>query len=268
MKIGFIGCGRAGASFAKTVGEKYPVVLFSEEKGDCIEAAKSIKDACVAETSEELVEASDMIFVTVPDGSIKKVWDEISCYAKEKTVCHMSGALSSEEAFPESVKSASVHPMMAIPDKNTDLKKAFFTIEGNAKSEIEKLLKGLGISFVSIDMNKKKLYHASCVMASNNVIALIKTAADMLGECGMEKESALKALEGLVLKNVCNVFKMGFEGALTGPVDRNDIKTVQKHLEVLGDEKELYILLARKLVEIAKNKNKASDYREMEDILK
>ena len=56
---------------------------------------------------------------------------------------------------------------------------------------------------------------------------------------------------------------------LTGPIERNDITTVLKHLKTLsGNSKEIYKAVSRQVLDVAKNKNKDRDYSEMEDILK
>ena len=57
--------------------------------------------------------------------------------------------------------------------------------------------------------------------------------------------------------------------ALTGPVERNDIETVKKHLAVLeGNSHTVYRTVSREVLNIAKMKNKDRDYSKMEDVLK
>ena len=62
--------------------------------------------------------------------------------------------------------------------------------------------------------------------------------------------------------------KKGTIEALTGPVLRGDDNTVLKHLNVLSDEdKLLYMLLSRKILKVAKAKNKDFDYTKIEKII-
>ena len=58
--------------------------------------------------------------------------------------------------------------------------------------------------------------------------------------------------------------------SLTGPVDRGDDKTVQKHLDVLRteEEKQMYKSVSVKLVEMAKRRHPETDYKNIEQILK
>jgi predicted short-subunit dehydrogenase-like oxidoreductase (DUF2520 family) len=55
---------------------------------------------------------------------------------------------------------------------------------------------------------------------------------------------------------------------LTGPVERKDIRTVQAHLTAFdGRTKQVYRLVSQKLVEIAKDKHKETDYQKLADLL-
>lgn len=59
----------------------------------------------------------------------------------------------------------------------------------------------------------------------------------------------------------------GMIQALTGPIERNDVETVAKHLEVLqGERRELYCLLAKRLIKVAHLKNPHRDYNGIKNI--
>ena len=71
--------------------------------------------------------------------------------------------------------------------------------------------------------------------------------------------------------NVANLATFDIKDALTGPVERNDVVTIKKHLnafnqENLNQEKEIYKLLSQKLIEIAQSKNSLKDYSEMKEV--
>ena len=58
--------------------------------------------------------------------------------------------------------------------------------------------------------------------------------------------------------------------ALTGPIERGDAGTVQKHLACFPsrEERELYRVVSRKLVETAEQKHPETDYTALETLLK
>ncbi len=153
----------------------------------------------------------------------------------------------------------SIHPLFAIHSKyNSHKQIENFTIEG-AKERmyiIRSLIGQLGNNYAVIDSDKKELYHA--VTASNHVLAL-SSAQNYLVECGMTKAQAETALSPLFIGNAENAVECGVVNALTGPVERGDLTTIKKHiscLEGLNDEdKQLYLLLALKLCDLAEKKN-------------
>ena len=77
------------------------------------------------------------------------------------------------------------------------------------------------------------------------------------------------ALEQLFIGNAKNVVDSGTVGALTGPVERADDGTVYKHLSQLNDnDREIYRLLSKELIDIAREKNPERSYDALENILK
>ena len=75
------------------------------------------------ETIEDLVAASDTLFITTTDGEIANVWDRIRQMSIEnKIICHFSGSLSSDQfqgIGDTKAHGVSIHPMLAFSDKYT-----------------------------------------------------------------------------------------------------------------------------------------------------
>ena len=72
--------------------------------------------------------------------------------------------------------------------------------------------------------------------------------------------------------NIENVLEAGCDGALTGPIERNDIETVKKHIACMqnddSDDVSLYKMLGTKLANIAEKKNPDKDYTQMMELLR
>ena len=80
-------------------------------------------------------------------------------------------------------------------------------------------------------------------------------------------------LEPLVKNSVNTVFSQGCQEALTGPIERADEETVEKHLSALKNAANplwdsAYRSVGALVTELAKEKNPATDYREIEHLLK
>ena len=279
MKIGFIGAGKAGFSLGKYFSANGMDIsgYFSRSESSSREAA-AFTGSEFFNDADELVAASDVIFLTVPDSAVK---DTFLSLQKEslfgRQLCHCSGAMSAKEAFPGiagcGAAGTSVHPLFPISSRTEsyrELKNAFFCIEGDKAEEWKEILSGLGNPVRIIDSSIKSRYHAACSAASNLVCGLIEESLELLIQCGFSAEEALSALEPLAMSNIKRIFSVGPSAALTGPVERNDAATVRKHISCIDGSinKELYISVSRKLTEMAEKRHPQSDYTEMKDILR
>jgi len=178
-----------------------------------------------------------------------------------------------ETAGPARAAFGSIHPLVAVFDRENAYKRlagAYFTLEGDEAFSgfAGELLSKLGNPFRTIDAAQKTLYHAASVMVSNLVCALAWEGMEMFKACGFDAGFAESAWKSLFLGNAENIDALGPVSALTGPVERGDAATVARHLDALpGDAREIYRLLSRELVKIAKQKNPGRDYAVLELLL-
>ncbi len=276
MKIGFIGAGKVGFSLGRYFTERNVCVsgYYSRNLNSSKEAAAFTKTKYY-EQLEEIIEESDTLFLTVPDGSIREVYSEIiQSDIEGKCLVHCSGAMSSmifSGIGQKGARGCSVHPICAVSDKLTgyqDLSKAYFTIEGKDVADVEELIRSCGNVVEAISAEDKVKYHAAAVYASNLVAGLYDLAAGLLKDCGLSESFAGHALQPLFMGNAENIAAVGAVRALTGPVERADITTIEKHLVALeGEEREIYRLLSRRLVDVAKQKNPDRDYCKLSMLL-
>ena len=79
----------------------------------------------------------------------------------------------------------------------------------------------------------------------------------LLAECGFSDEDSLALLRPLIQNNVAQMLHSGTVDALTGPVERGDTETVQKHLDTLrgGSAEAVYRDLGNVLVDLAKRRH-------------
>lgn len=278
MNIGIIGAGRVGFSIGRFLSDRniHIVGYYDSDYDNAVSAAKFTKTDCFSDI-EQLVNLSDTLFITTPDSIISQVWDCIKeMSVSNKIICHFSGSLSSDVfsgADKLGTKVCSVHPMLAFNDKYSSYKNldnAFFTVEGNeaAVLAVENLLCPLGAEVCRIKSDSKPLYHTAASVLSNSVIALLDLGYSLLQQCGFSREEAINATSRLVTGNINSVLNNDCISALTGPIERADGQTVEKHLQSLsGNDKLIYTALAKRLVNLAKIKNKDKDYGEIEKLL-
>lgn len=280
MNIGIIGAGKVGVSVGRYLKDNNIQIagFYDIDCDNAAFAAQFTNTDCFSDL-EKLVIMSDTLFITTPDNVIGSVWDCIiknNMSVQNKIVCHFSGALSSD-VFTDSQSTGasvcSIHPMLAFSDKLTSYRipaNTFFAVEGDetAVSSMKSLFETLGNTVCRIDKSKKSLYHTAASMLSNELVALLDMGYSLLEQCGFSRDEAVNATQNLVLGNVNSVLENGCVNALTGPVERNDLQTVKKHVDSLqGEDRQIYILLAKRLVKLAKARNKDRDYGEMSEFL-
>lgn len=268
MKIGFIGAGKVCFTMSYYLNSKYNNVLgiYSKDINDAKEAAKFSISEYYSNLSD-LLDLCDTLFLTVNDDSISDIVKElIQLNVKNKILIHTSGSLNSDifSSLLDTNYCYSLHPIYAFNDKYNSIngfEKCRFSLEGNETyiNEIKELFKN---RVVLINKDDKTKYHAACVMLSNFICGITYKAEELLNSIGI---SNLEIFKPLIMNNIENILNYGSINALTGPIVRNDINTISKHLDNL-DDKELYITLSNVLIEMSKKKTN-NDYEKMSNIL-
>lgn len=282
--IGFIGAGKVGCSMGKYLLEHGFSIsgYYSRTLKSALAAAQFTDSVCYS-SLEELIKASDTLFIATGDDEIRSIWDRIAISANpeyqsllhSKIICHFSGSLSSDVfcSQGDKIHPASVHPMLAFADRFhswKSLSDAFFTLEGDETALIyfSQMFKKTGNNISIISADKKPLYHAAASMISNHVTALLDIGLSLFMDCGFSKENAYRACAPLILGNMENVLSGDTVSALTGPIERNDITTIRKHLESLDEEAvKIYRLLGKRLVQLAKEKHPKEDFSVIKNLL-
>ncbi len=278
MKIGFIGAGKVGFSLGKYLSLCGQTVTgYYSRNFESAKLAAAFTHSFVFSDLKTLLNASDTLFLTVPDGEIGNVWDDIKKLSiQTKKICHCSGCLSSSVFDGIEALGAfgySVHPLYAISSQTESYKElqgAVFTLEGSSfyLNEIKAMLEKAGNTVQIISPQSKSLYHAAAVCASNQMLALAKISQDLLQRCGFSEKLSRHALHPLMQGNLKKLCESSLEEALTGPIERGDVHTVSQHFEFLTEEEcTLYLILSKQLLEIARKKHPNRSYKEMEALL-
>lgn len=282
VKTGLIGAGRVGCSLGKYLAEKGKTVtgFYSKSFESATEAAEFTSTDSLSVMAfhdmEELVALSDTLIITTPDDEIGKVWDRMKEMSIDgRIICHVSGSLSSDVFTGIDKKQAygaSIHPLLAFRDKYSSyeqLHNGFFTLEGDdtALRSMETLLQELGNPYRVIERKAKAAYHCAASILSNDVLALLEVGYGLLQECGFTEKEARESTASLIRGNVENVLENGTLSSMTGPIVRGDVSTVEKHLQVLkGEEREIYLLLGKRLLRMAAINNPQKNYGKMEKL--
>ncbi|TFW32703.1 Rossmann-like and DUF2520 domain-containing protein [Massilia horti] len=184
----------------------------------------------------------------------------------QAVVFHCSGAKAASElqaAERKGARTASVHPVRSFADP--DAVAAAFGgtwcgIEGepDALALLTRAFEAIGARLVPIDAPAKTVYHAASVFASNYLVTVLDAALRAYQAAGVPEQVARELARPLASETLANVFRLGPEAALSGPVARGDMATVARQQAALAswDEPtaELYQALVAATSDLARRK--------------
>jgi len=268
-----VGAGVVGTALAaRMVRAGIPVAGLHGRQADQSDAA-SASSGVLTSTGEipEILSRSDVVIISVRDARIREVVDRLvreKRLRKDQVLLHTSGANASGDilgaARGEVRALGTLHPLVSFADPRLaaeGLRTVAFGIEGDpvARRLAGTLVRLLGAHAVVLASRDLPLYHAGAVFVSNFVVALADLGRSLLVEAGVPAADALPALIPLMTSVVQNLAEVGLPGALTGPVERGDVASVERHLEVLRQRAphvvDLYRVLGRDVLRIALDKS-------------
>jgi predicted short-subunit dehydrogenase-like oxidoreductase (DUF2520 family) len=267
--LALIGPGRAGTTLALALTDHgYRVVGVAGRAPDsaATRSAALALDA-PARLASEVGRGAEIVVVATPDHAIASAARAAAPSIESGTlVFHLAGSCNLDvfdamlEALPNgvdatTVRVASLHPLQTFPSTSEGIERLYGSWAAVAGDpEIVTIATMLGLRAFEVAANDRSRYHAAAVVASNHVIALLGQVARLAASANVPFE----AFRPLVLTSVENAFGLGPARALTGPVARGDLKTVQEHLQALDpSERDAYRALAREASKLAERRDDA-----------
>ncbi len=227
-KINIIGPGRLGKAFQAAFSDAgYEVFLFGKDYGEH--------------------DFEGVTLITVSDGEILNVSKKLASSELSfpgKIIAHCSGAFSSEilnDLAERGALTVCFHPLMAVSPDTQSFEGIFFDLEGQEKAVdyFGSLAEEIGAKSIKLGPEEKELLHISAVMASNYTVTLADLALRISVSNKIPERALLDALLPLMNSSIKNLTRLNPAEALTGPIARGDVQTVQKHLKLLQNKPEL-----------------------------
>jgi predicted short-subunit dehydrogenase-like oxidoreductase (DUF2520 family) len=244
-QFAILGVGKVGSAMGyllKNAG--YRIVAIADKSKHKAKQGSKYTGAEICEDAVDAASRAENIFITTPDDAIFSVCEKISregSVKKGDKVIHVSGAggldlLDSARRMGAYV--ASIHPLQTF----ADIESAIQSIPGStfgitADDEIRdwsvQIVKNIGGIPFFVSEAEKPLYHAAACVASNYLTTLINIVENIYLSFGLDQETAIRAFWPLVEGTIRNIKNTGSVKSLTGPIERGDIGTIRKHLDIL-----------------------------------
>jgi len=241
--VGFIGAGRVGKGLSLALSRAgYPISgLASRSRGD----------------AQRVADASDVVFLTVPDDAIAAACAGIRW--KNQSVVHCSGAA---ELFvlEKAPRAGGFHPLVMFADPEVaarNIAGSAIALEASEPllSQLKQMVKALGARVLVIPPGARAAYHAGAHYAAPFACGLLAEGVEIWRRIGIAPEDALPALVSLLRGASEAVAHSDPARAMAGSVARGDLETIKRHvaaLEALDAElARSYCAMALKTVPLA-----------------
>ena len=237
-KITLIGSGNVAYNLGNTfVEHDFEVV---EVYSRTLSNAKSLSKKLNANSTDNLSKIntdSDLYVIAVKDDAIEQVAEQLDL--KGKLVVHTSGSVGIEMLKNASRNYGSLYPLQTFTKTHkADFSEIPICLEGNNEKnlkELKKLAEKLTNRTVQLSSAQRQKLHLAAVFVSN-----FSNFMQVIGEELCEEQQVDFDLLKPLIKEVFEKNKTGRAiDNQTGPALRGDSFTMEKHLGLLKDKKEL-----------------------------
>ena len=240
--IGIVGAGAVGTALGAALHRaEWPVVAVASRDAGRRERFRTLVPGArgVAEAAA-LLDDVELVILAVPDDAIERLAGELRLYGGQALV-HTSGVLGAEVLEPARAAGTQLgafHPLVAFADTEravAALHGATVAVEGDDQlvSHLADMAEALGATAVRLVPGSKAAYHAAAVLAAGGFVALLDAIAELGRAAGLDEQGALAVYGGLIEQTLGNARALGIRAALTGPMTRGDVGTLERHLAAM-----------------------------------
>jgi predicted short-subunit dehydrogenase-like oxidoreductase (DUF2520 family) len=243
LRIGFVGAGRLGSALARSFARRglRVAAAFSAFDADTRRLAEPVAGCTIATTMQQVVDASDVVFITTPDEAIAAATAQAR-WKPDVGAVHCSG-VTDVAALDAAARDGAViggfHPMQTFGDPEVaarSLPGCTITIE--ADEPLDTILVALA---TRLDCHVNRLphgmrgrYHGAAGYTSQFINALFSEAAKIWESWGASEADAVRALLPLARGTLASIEAAGIARGMPGPVSRGDLTSIEKHVAALS----------------------------------
>jgi predicted short-subunit dehydrogenase-like oxidoreductase (DUF2520 family) len=237
LNISFAGAGRVASALAVRMADAgYPIDrIVSRDPVN----GHALASRCRAEWAADLTfrPGTDLVIVSVPDHGLKEVMDSIRC-DESTAVVHTAGSYGLEVFPPEISRRGVFYPLMTFTrERKPDFIDLPFLVEaGNDETAdlLFRLAESLGAKPIAFNLEQRKIIHAAAVFICNFTNHMLTVGKHIAGKADIP----FGIFVPLLRETISKAIELGPEKSQTGPAVRNDLNTIEKHLELLSSAPE------------------------------
>jgi len=219
--------------------------------------------------------AATTVLLAVPDSQVTPMAERLArsgAIGPAHVVLHLSGLLDRRALAPLQGSGAALgswHPLQSFRDDEGTMEGVPAIVEGDpaARATAHDLAVAVGMTPVlEIGAAAKPGYHAAAVFASNYLVVLSGIAERLGREAGLA--ASWRLFLPLMRRTLEYLEQHDPASALTGPIRRGDVGTVETHLAALEPElAQLYAALGRQALALTQNELSEETVRALTSVL-
>ena len=232
IKVVLIGSGNVAQHLIQAFAKSKEIEVsqvFSRRKEIIIPLLDSRK---ITTDFNDLVEA-DLYIIAVSDDAVAKVSSQLPF--KNRLVVHTSGSVPIN-SLDNKNRRGIFYPLQTFTKgKEVDFSQIPICLESENDPDfelLEKAAKSISNNVFKSNEKQRKALHISAVFVNNFVNEMYRIG----NEICEENKVPFEILKPLILETVNKVMTLSPKEAQTGPAKRNDIQTIEAHLDFLSNE--------------------------------
>jgi predicted short-subunit dehydrogenase-like oxidoreductase (DUF2520 family) len=236
--ISFIGAGKlAGALCMELYNAGHHINKIISETGKSASVLAQ-KCNCSWSTKLKIPEQTNILIVAVPDHKLEDVLHKVIC-RDDIGIAHTAGSFGLEVFNKKFKNTGVIYPLQTFSENiKVDFSEIPFFIEASDPhfgSILDSLAKQISKSVYFTDTASRRMLHLAAVFVCNFTNFMLAEGKEIAIRAGFSFEELVPLLNETIRKAV----EIGPENAQTGPALRNDMNTIEKHMELLSFSPEL-----------------------------
>jgi len=264
-RFALIGASKTGIALAYHLEKAgyTPIFLWNRSREGINRARGHVNFQKVSTEIESIPDNIEWIVIAVSDDAIQKIARNLSMVLQNgsnKKVFHISGAWDSgllRDLKVRNYRTGSFHPLLSVPNIESGISMmggAVFSCEGGIAEDLRQLAETIGGTGIRLNADQKSLVHLSAVFVNNFQTVTIQALKQLALSKNITGENLSVLMKTLSQQASDNAWSKSLSESLTGPVVRDDQKTINEHLDQLQGTPELkdlyeqYVTLTRHLL--------------------
>jgi predicted short-subunit dehydrogenase-like oxidoreductase (DUF2520 family) len=249
QSISIIGLGNVGWHLALSLKQAgYEIKNIVSRNSESVSAPGEIPNTTIISDINQIRDEPDLYLITVQDSEIASL--AASLRGSDSIIVHTSGGIDMSVFSGKSASYGVFYPLQTFT-KGTDMTYSDipFLLEADSEdtlSVLKNVAEKISGKYRCVEAEERLSLHLAAVFACNFSNHMVSIASYLLKKENLD----LELIQPLMKQTLKKLETLSPKEAQTGPAIRNDMNTMNRHLELLADEpglEDLYKIISKSI---------------------